>query len=470
MLGKFRNMGAALCAVAALSTPATGESLAEALTSAYTHSGLLEQNRAVLRAADEDVATAVAALRPVVTWSSTVTRSFGYSGATSSFGTFSKGGSASVSSTLSLIASLVVYDGGDRKLRIDAAKEAVLATRAGLVSVEQQILFRGVQAFMEVRRAIETVSLRQNNVRVIQQELRAARDRFEVGEVTRTDVALAEARSAAAASALSSAQGQLVIAVEEFRAAVGRKPGNLVAPRGLPRLPGNVEQAKAEAMRRHPSMTQAQHVVTARELGILIGEAQLRPTVTLRGQLGTTQTFQSRSFSNGGSIALNAEGPIYQGGARLASIRKARAERDDARANLHIVGLQLAQDVGNAYAQLEVARASRVAFESQVRASTVAFRGVREEAKLGARTTLDVLDAEQELLDARASLVSAQVDETIAAYAVLASLGKLTAEDLHLNVPRYDPAEYYNLVKTAPAATSRQSQQLDRVLRALGKE
>ncbi|MBS0125103.1 TolC family outer membrane protein [Aestuariicoccus sp. KMU-90] len=450
--------------------PAKAETLASALEGAYQTSGLLEQNRAVLRAADEDVAGAVAALRPVLSWSGDVTRQFGTSGGSNSFGVYSVRQSATTTATISLIASLTVFDGGNRKLRLDAAKEAVLATRAGLVAVEQQILFRAVEAFMEVRRAIETVALRENNVRVIQQELRAAQDRFEVGEVTRTDVALAEARLAAARSALSGAQGSLLIAVEEYRAAVGRKPGQLVAPSRLPAIPASVDAAKGEALRLHPTMGQAQRLVTARELGILIAEAQMSPTVTLRGQYGNTQNFGERDFSRGGSLSLNAEGPIYSGGARLAAVRKAMAERDQARANLHVTRFQVEQDVGNAYARLEVARASRDAFESQVRAATVAFRGVREEAKLGARTTLDVLDAEQELLDARASLVSSQVDETIAAYAVLASLGRLTSEQLGLNVPRYDPAEYYNLVKTAPTKLSREGEQLDRVLRALGKQ
>ncbi|WP_370639435.1 TolC family outer membrane protein [Cognatishimia sp. F0-27] len=477
----FKGALGALFLTVGLSVPAKAETLADALVHAYTHSGLLEQNRAVLRAADEDVAQAVAALRPVISWSSDITRSFGTTGSTQGAtrivggapvftSRFVEQGFANNTASINLLAQITLYDGGANRMSIDAAKEAVLATRAGLVSIEQQVLFRAVSAYMEVRRAIETVALRENNVRVIRQELRAARDRFEVGEVTRTDVALAEARISAARSALSAAEGQLAIAIEEFNAAVGRRPGSLTPPNGLPRIPSTENGAKGLAVRGHPEMERAQRLVTVNEIGIRIAEAASSPTISLQGRYGVTENFDNQNFSRGGSIGLNASGPIYSGGALRSAVRKAMAQRDQSRANLHVVRHQIEQNVGNAYAQLAVAQASTQAFRDQVRAATVAFRGVREEATLGARTTLDVLDAEQELLDARASLVSAQVDETLAAYAILAATGQLTADALNLNVPRYDPAAYYNLVKDAPSGLSRQGDQLDRVLRALGKD
>ncbi|WP_143595911.1 TolC family outer membrane protein [Tropicibacter naphthalenivorans] len=466
-------MGALLVSTA---MPVWAETLAEALTSAYMNSGLLEQNRATLRAADEDVAQAFAALRPVLSWQSDIQRTFGTSGgivtdrSSAAFGQFRIGGSVSNSASFSLLAELVLYRGGRNKLGIDAAKEAVLATRAGLLAIEQQVLFDAASAFMEMRRATETVALRQNNVRVIRQEVRAARDRFDVGEVTRTDVALAEARLAAAQSALAAAEGSLVLAQEEYLATVGHKPGALQSPRSLPKLPASVDAAKAQAVRQHPQMISAQHAVTAAEIGVLIAKGATKPTVSLSGGLNTQEDFDSKSFSRGGSVTLRATGPIYSGGALNSAIRKSRAQRDEERGRLHVVQAEVIQNVGNAYVQLGVARASRASFESQVRAATVAFRGVREEAALGARTTLDVLDAEQELLDARASLISAQVDEAIAAYAVLGALGLLTADALHLNVPKFDPAEYYNLVRKSPASLSKQGRELDRVLKALGKD
>ena len=153
-----------------------------------------------------------------------------------------------------------------------------------------------------------------------------------------------------------------------------------------------------------------------------------------------------------------------------SSVRQAAASRDAARGNLHRVRHDIQQDVGNALAQRVVARAALAASEQQIVAARIAFSGIQEEATLGARTTLDVLNAEQELLDAEAERISAQSEESIAAYAVLASMGSLTAEQLNLPVERYDPAAYYNLVKDAPIARSKQGRQLDKVLRALGKE
>lgn len=469
MLGKvaskYKRGAAGLALSLVLAVPVQAETLAQTLVDAYNNSGLLQQNRAVLRAADEDVATAVAALRPILSWSASASRSFS---------NVSSGGGDLVghSATLSLLAEQTLYAGGANRLRSASAKEAVMAARAELVAVEQEVLLRGVNAFMEVRRAEETVRLTQNNVRVISEELRAARDRFEVGEVTRTDVALAEARLAAARSSLASAEGSLAVAKEEYRAVTGKMPGALVSPKGQPGLPSNVEAAREAALRDHPSMVQVQHQVTAAEIGVQIAQAALKPTVTLSARLNASDDLDTGQddLTRSGSVGITASGPIYRGGAVSSAIRNAKALRDQTRAGLLRTAESVGKGVGQAYAQLRVARASRASFESQVRAAQVAFEGVREEATLGARTTLEVLDAEQELLSARSSLVSAQVDETIAAYTVLSALGHLTAEDLKLPVPSFDPEAYYNLVKDAPVPLSRQGRELDRVLEALGKK
>lgn len=461
-------IGAALAMVSL--SAAQAETLGEALTGAYMSSGLIEQNRAVLRAADEDVAQAVAALRPVVSWTTTASRRYGTNGSFNAFGALVESDARNQTFSIEIAAQATLYAGGANLLGIEAAKQSVLATRSSLIGVEQDVLLQGVSAFMEMRRAIENVALRENNVRVIGEELRAARDRFEVGEVTRTDVALAEARLASAQSDLAAAQGSLAIATEAYIAAVGRAPVNPVAPTSLPSLPAGEAGAKAIALRNHPDIISAQHQVAAADLSVRIAEAALGPNVTLRGTYGRTENFDDDSFTRGGTVSLTTSIPLYQGGQLASLVRDARASRDQSRAGLHLTRIAVEQSVGNAYAQLRVAQATTEAVRAEVAAATVAFRGVREEATLGARTTLDVLDAEQELLDARARQVSAQVDETIAAYAVLASIGQLTASDLRLPVPDYDPAAYYNMVKDAPAAISKQGLELDRVLRALGKE
>ncbi len=461
---------ACMCAVAlAVVVPRTGtaETLADALVGAYTHSGLLDQNRALLRAADEDVASAVSTLRPIVTWSTSLTQDFGRLRTSSSL---QRVENDSLTAAVSLAAQLTIYDFGAREFRIEAAKESVLATRDALLDLEQQILLRGVAAYMGVIEASEFVALRRNNLRLLTQEERAAQDRFEVGEVTRTDVALAQAQLAQARSGLAAAEGDLVIAMEEYRNVIGRKPGRLVQPPSLPKFNSSVDAAKAAAVRNHPSLGSAQHQVKAADMLVLATEADMRPSVRVTGQLALSENLNENAFNRGGSIGIEAGQTIYQGGALSATARRAKAQRDAQRGNLHVVRHQVQQDVGVSYAQLASIQAQLAASERQVRAARIAFRGIREEASLGARTTLDVLDAEQSLLDAQSTQLSARANLYVAAYRILSSTGRLTAKDLRLPVQIYDPAEYYNLVKDAPAKRSKQGDKLDRVLRALQKE
>jgi outer membrane protein len=467
MAKRMKLTAVTLIVTLAFGAAAKAETLADAMIGAYNSSGLLEQNRAVLRAADESVAQAVSALRPVISWSAEASRQFGTTRSGSTSGAITDIVSNTMSANLS--AQLTVFDNGQSKLAIESAKEAVLATRQQLISVEQQVLLSAVEAFMEVRRALETVALRQNNVRLITQELRAARERFEVGEVTRTDTSLAEARLAAARSELAAAEGSLTIAREQYLAIVGRKPGNLESPRTLPTLPGSVDAGKGIAVREHPQVKAVQHQVAASELNILRAEAAMKPTVRVTGQLSVAEGINAERFTRSGSVGIEAGGPIYQGGRLTSIVRQTIADRDAVRGQLHQVIDQVGQNVGNAFAQLRIAQASLESSDRQVRAATVAFNGVREEAALGARTTLDVLNAEQELLNARSARISAQVDESIAAYRVLSTLGRLTATSLRLNVQQYDPVNYYNLVKDSPVQKSKQGQQLDRVIKSLGK-
>ncbi|SLN13640.1 Outer membrane efflux protein BepC precursor [Roseovarius albus] len=465
VFGAFRR-GLLTASVIAVSTvSAKAENLADTLVSAYEHSGLLQQNRALLRAADEDVAQIVSQLRPIINWTADITQSFGER-ETNNFQSDLDGTNFSGGIELSLL----LYDFGETPLQIEAAKETVLATRESLRSVEQQVFFRAIQAYMNVLRNGQFVSVRQNNVRVLQEELRAAGDRFEVGEVTRTDVAQAEARLAEAQSGLSTAEGDYIQAVEEFRAAVGRAPNNLRQPTSLPKLSGDVEAAKLIAVRSHPDMLQVRHQVASADLTLLAAEAAMRPEISLFGALNGTEEIDGSDYSHDGSVGVRVTGPIYRGGLLSSQKRQAQARRDAERGNLHEVRHEVKRTVGNSYAVLEAAQASSRSSREQVRAAQVAFDGVQEEAKLGARTTLDVLDAEQDLLDAKTNLISAETDVYIAAYAVLSSTGQLTADELNLNIQRYDPAAYYNLVKSAPVKLSPQGKKLDKVLEALGKD
>lgn len=446
-----RSVAVAMLALFSASS-AFAETLTDALATAYRNSGLIEQNRAVLRAADEDVAGALTALRPVLNYAAGIN----YANPTLS---------DRVTGSLSLSGSILLYDFGRSQLAIDAAKETVLATRAALVDVENTVLLNTVRSYLAVRRSGAFVELRENNVRLLTQQLRATRDRFEVGEVTRTDVSLAEARLAAARSGLAAEQGGLARAREQFRAVVGRYPGNLVVARA-PAIPQNEEAALGLARRNNPQVSQVQHQVKAVELLVQQAARSVYPSLN-----ATARVSIDDDGSDSQNIGIELTGPIYSGGAISSGVRQVIAQRDQQRAQLYTVGLAVDQEVGNAYANLAVAIASIDASERQVKAATLALEGVREELQLGARTTLDVLDQEQELLDAQTNLVAAEVDRISAAYEVLDATGQLTAEHLRLNVPIYDPAAYYNAVKDAPnGLISPEGKKLDRVLRAIGRE
>lgn len=452
---KRKAFAALAVALSVVSGPARAETFADALSAAYNNSGLLEQNRALLRAADEGVAQAVAATLPVINWSISTTRTYTE---TSQF-------DATTDTTLARITGdLTLFDFGVNRLGIEAEKEVVLATRQSLRAVEQDVLLRAVEAYMGVRSANQVVQLRQNNVRLLTQELRAAQDRFEVGEITRTDVALAEASLAAARSLMAAAQGELAISIEEYTAAVGVAPSNLAGVSPAP-VAQSLAEAKEFALRNHPALLEAQHTVAAADINLTRARAATRPSLNLSGSISN-----DLDDTTTGQIGLNVGGPIYQGGQILSQFRSVQANADAARSGLHLTAIGVEQAVGNSFALLQVARASLRATEEQVRAAQVAFDGIREEATLGARTTLDVLNAEQELRDAQTARISAQADAVVASYSVLASMGLLTAEHLGLPVQQYDPEAYYDLVKNAPLAVSPQGDALDRVLQALGKE
>lgn len=467
-------LGRGIIAALALSVmvpAAQADTLADALAGAYNTSGLLEQNRALLRAADEDVATAVSALRPVISWTTDVTSTYSRTrGNTGAAAALANGSSRATSLNAGITAEWLLYDFGGTSLRIDSAKELVLATRQSLIGIEQQVLLRAVQAYMNVVRNTRFVALRRNNVRVIGESLRAAQDRFEVGEVTRTDVAQAEARLALARSDLALAEGDLEQSIEEYVAVTGRRPGALSQPPSPPRLTRSEETAKQVALRTHPDMLAAQFNVSAAKLNVLVAEAAMQPRVTFGASVGVSERLNGGAETDTNRLSLGLSGPIYQGGALSSAKRRAFAQRDAQLGILHQTRDRIRQNVGVAYAILESARASAAASAEQVRAGRIAFEGVNEEANLGARTTLDVLDAEQEFLDAQANQISAEADLVIAAYAVLESTGELTVRDLNLAVQTYDPSAYYNLVEGAPAALSERGQALDRVLRKIGNQ
>lgn len=462
---KMRLLAVAALSVAALASAGAlrAETLADTLIAAYRNSNLLDQNRALLRATDEDVAVAVAALRPVVQFVADANYSFARThNAATLVSPANRTNNESLTSSLSLVTSMTLYDFGRNALAVEAAKETVLATREALVAVEQNVLLDAVTAYVQVQLAQSIVDLRQNNNRLISQELRAAEDRFEVGEVTRTDVAQAEAALAAARSNLVAAEGDLVVAREFFKAATGAYPVNLAPLPTAPRTATNVNEARQVAMRNHPQVRQAQRQVTVAEINVARGKAAFGPTLTGSATVGIDNEGQEAA-----GVGLSFNQTLYAGGETSALYRSALATRDAQRANLLQTGVNIQQTVGNAWSAVDVATASISAGDQEVRAARTAFEGVREEATLGARTTLDVLNAEQDLLDAQADRLSAVAQRYIGIYQLLSSMGLLTVDHLKLGIPTYDASAYYNSVKHAPA-TSTQGKRLDRVLQSIG--
>ncbi|MGL4234914.1 MAG: TolC family outer membrane protein [Tabrizicola sp.] len=441
-----------------LASPAVrAETLADAMIAAYKNSNLLDQNRAVLRAADEDVAQAVATLRPVVAY--TAEAGWQKADVNTTLGTTVV---EDLTASLTLSAQMTLFDFGRGKLGIEIAKESVLATRQALIDVEQQVLLAAVSAYIDVRLAQEVVVLRQSNLRLITQELRAAQDRFDVGEITRTDVSIAQARLAASRAALAAAEGDLMIAREAYKAATGAYPGRLAALPKSPALPHTMEDAQSVARSTHPLIRQAQHLVKVADLQVDAAEAERRPTISGSATLRTDDEGLDSQ-----TLGLTMNQTLYAGG-RLSSVqRQALANKDSARASLQQTAVGILENVGVAWANLAVAAAQIEATDQQIRAAQAAFDGVREEAAAGTRTTLDVLDAEQDLLDARNSRLQAEAQRYLAVYQVLSTMGLLTVDHLQLGIPTYDAEAYYGAVEKAPSH-SVQGKKLDRILEKIG--
>lgn len=455
-----KTLFAGVAALGVMTSPVASwaETLGDALASAYKNSGLLEQNRATLRAADEGVATALSDLRPTLSYSYEIGKSKSY--LTDAWSDWSD--------TLAFVASMDIYTFGRNKLSVDVQKEVVLATRASLVNVEQTVLANAVDAYMSVREAQALLNLQQSAVRLNQQNLKAAQDRFDVGEITRTEVAQYEAQLASVRADLASAQGTLSAARETYKVAVGHYPQSLSTPPTIKLPVSSLEAAVTRAKQVHPGIIALQHQAAAQDLAVTIAERNMLPTVSA----DVTQSYSDTNFSNDTtSVGVGVSGVIYSGGAIASGVRGAIADRDAARAELLQTTREVEQGVRTNWAMLSVYAASEEASNAYVKAQRVAYDGVKEEADLGASTTLDVLSAEQDLLDAQVAAIQARIARETQVYSVLQSLGMLTVDQLKLNVPVYDPAAYYNAVKTAPTTyVSPQGEKLDRVLQGLMKQ
>lgn len=419
---------------------AQAETLNEALAAAYGSNPTLQAERAGLKATGENVRQAQAGWLPTVTLQGSIA-SQDFTGKDDDPLTPDIETSTSPLSAAAVV-SLPVFRGGQTYYGTRAAKAQTRGAEANLRSVEQQVLFDGVTAYYDVLRDISIVELSQNNVQVLERQLQAAQDRFRVGEITRTDVAQAEARLSGSKSRLTRSEAALIASQSAYERVMGHAPANMGVIEDLPEIaamPKSEAEAVAIALQSNPVLSAAKEREVASREGVKATRGGLLPQVSLQGSYSYTDERDyvqgvSSGFAETDTTSLTGQVtiPLYQGGAVYSRLRQAKQLNNQNRIQIAETERRVREGVINAWEGLRSTQATIVSSQQQVRANEIAFDGVQQEAQVGSRTTLDVLDAEQELLDARVTLVGARRNEMVAAYALLASVGRLSAADLGL--------------------------------------
>jgi outer membrane protein len=452
--GRVRVMAASVALCSLATSGASADTLIWALTQAYQNNPTLNAQRAAVRATDETVPQALSGYRPRVSLSASVAEQYldtltKTSTAGRSLYTESHG--AVAAQTYGGTVTQTLFNGFGTASRTRQAEQLVSAARENLRVAEQTVLLNAATAYMNLIRDAAILDLQRRNVEVLQEQLRQTRDRFNVGEVTRTDVAQAESRLAAARAQVLTAESNFTTSRSTYRQVIGVEPGRLAPASPVDRLsPGQLPAAINEARARHPSVTTAMFNVDAAVWQIKIAESSLYPTVSVVGSaqqgFGSQQALSTlRQFS--ASVAGQLAIPVYQGGTEYSQIRQAKETLSQRRIDLDTARDQAQQTLVQSWGQLDAAKAQIQATETQVNASEIALNGVREEARVGQRTTLDVLNAQQELVNARVALVTAQRDRVVASYSLLAAVGRLAPETLALDIPIYDPTVHYHQVR-----------------------
>jgi outer membrane protein len=433
--------------------PALAETIEAALVRAYQNNPQLNAQRALVRSTDENVPQALSGYRPKVS----VTASAGYqytdtlttSGGTANTLVRTETHGADPPRSAGLTINQTLFNGHQTANKTRAAESQVSGAREALRVLEQTVLFSAASIYMDYLRDSAIVEVQKSNVRVLEQTLKQTRDRFNVGEVTRTDVAQSEAQLAAGKTQELTAESNLVTTRSNYRRIVGNEPENLAPGSPVDRyLPGTLPKAVELSLIENPNVTAAMFGVDVNFLQVKVNEGALLPTVTLQGsvQQAYEQTMiTQRSF--GASAVAQLSVPIYQGGAEYSLIRQSKETLAQQRLNLETTRDQTRANTVTAWGQLEAGKAQVSSAQSQVQASEIALNGVREEAKAGQRTTLDVLNAQQALVNARVALVTAQHDRVVASYSVLNSVGRLSPQVLNLPTITYDPSVHYQQVR-----------------------
>jgi outer membrane protein len=433
--------------------PVLADTIEAALVRAYQNNPQLNAQRAQVRSTDENVPQALSGYRPKVA----VTASAGYqytdvnttAGGTPTQIVRTEVHGANAPRSIGATVSQTLFNGQQTANKTRAAESQVSAAREGLRVLEQTVLLSAATIYMDYLRDSAIVEVQKSNVRVLEQTLKQTKDRFNVGEVTRTDVAQSEAQLAAGNTQLLTAEANLTTTRANFRRIIGDEPRALAPGSPVDRfLPPSLTGAVELSLTQNPNVTAAMFGIDVSYLQVKVNEGALFPTVTL--QTSVQQSYEQtmtifRSF--GASTVAQLSVPVYQGGAEYSLIRQSKETLAQQRLNLEQVRDQARANTVTAWGQLVAGKAQVQSAQAQVTASEIALNGVREEAKAGQRTTLDVLNAQQALVNARVALVTAQHDRVVASYSVLNTIGRLSPIVLNLNSVTYDPSVHYHQVR-----------------------
>ena len=427
---------AALILMGSVSTPALAqaqanqETLGEAVDAAITNNPSLMAERKARAAADETLAQAEAGMGPQIGLQGSANTQFQEFGRTFSTpsGTYPLDGSSQRAS-IGIEARQSLWSGGSLTAQRDLARAGVDESQARLIGVEQELVLNVVTVFMDVRYAESELAIRETNVDALREQVRAAKDRFEVGEVTRTDVAQAEAREAAAQAELAAARSRLARVRAVYEQVVGLPPVQLAAPPSAPALPSTLEQALAIARTANPNIVAAKAREVQGERGVDVAKGRMGPRLDLVGTAGLVETYQDDSFRDSNFVAgVELSWPLFDSGLLQSRTRGAQLESDRARYERMAIERQITAQVTSAWHQVVAVREEIRASQSQVAAAEIALEGAKQELAVGERITLDVLDQEQELLEARLGLIAAERAAYVATHELLAAMGDLKPE------------------------------------------
>jgi outer membrane protein len=450
----FSGAGAAVLLMASMGpVPVLADTIEAALVRAYQNNPQLNAQRASVRVTDENVPQALSGYRPKIG----VTASLGYQYTDTNT---TQGGSqteivrteihgADPPRSVGITATQTLYNGNQTANKTRAAESQVSGAREALRVLEESVLLSAATIYMDYLRDSAIVEVDKSNVRVLEQTLKQTQDRFNVGEVTRTDVAQSEAQLAAGKTQLLAAQATLTTTEANFRRIIGNEPRALAPGSPVDRfLPVTLPAAVELSLLENPNVTAAMFGVDVNYLQVKINEGALLPTVTFTASAQQSYETQMTTYRAFGASAVGSVSiPVYQGGAEYSLIRQSKETLAQQRLTLDLTRDQARANTVTAWGQLVAGKAQVASAQAQVTASEIALNGVREEAKAGQRTTLDVLNAQQALVNARVALVTAQHDRVVASYSVLSTVGRLSPQVLRLSTTTYDPSVHYQQVR-----------------------